>query len=287
MPTSLEISSSQLDAIISSLNQIAKHSNGWDWHTGIPTAIGALLGFGAAQLQDCLRTRRDKRKEDRKRREDELAQIGATFVALTFNLESAIHTVMQQVLPHYMASRGALDIFESAAKQSNLQSELHKNIQKFLPDAFRRVPEPHLVAIDAFSDLSFLLNKHADLVKGCGWIESFARDLRIILRERNKLIDAATVPATKKGRSLEELHIDIKTQTSISRVEIGNSFQFLEVSVQMIDKVIAIQKSDYKSVVGSKLGIIYPPVLSDVRKNLKAALQVEGIWREMEASYPD
>jgi len=65
-----------------------------------------LLGFGAAQVQDFLKTRREKRKEERARREKELSQIAATFATLVFNLESTIHTVMQQVMPHYVASRG-------------------------------------------------------------------------------------------------------------------------------------------------------------------------------------
>lgn len=94
MPQPVDISNVQLNSIISALNKIANSSHGWDWHTGIPTAIGALLGFGAAQLQDFLRTRREKREEERTRREEELSQIAATFAILVFNLESTIHTVM-------------------------------------------------------------------------------------------------------------------------------------------------------------------------------------------------
>lgn len=283
MSAPVEMSDVQLDAILSSLQHIAQHPNGWDWHTGIPTAIGAFLGFGAAQLQDFLRTRREKRKEDRKRREDELAQIGATLTALMFNLESAVHTVMQQVLPHYRASKGALNVFHSAANQRPLWQPglVHQKIQPFLQNAFRRSPEPHLVAIDAFRDLSFLVNKHAELVKGCGWIESFARDLRFILRERNKLIDVATVPAPKEGHSLEDLHIQMETQVSISGVELGNSFQLLDNAIKMIEGLIAIQNSDYKGVAGPRLKITYPPVVDQVRQELQIALESEDIWSEM------
>lgn len=144
-----------------------------------------------------------------------------------------------------------------------------------------------MIIVNSFSDLSFLVNRHADLVKGCGWIESFAKDLRFILRERNKLIDTATVPVTKGGRSLEDIHIDIETQTSISKVEIGNSYQILKMHTQIIDKIISVVKSEYNSVSGPKLSIIYPEVLSDVFEELKSALKVEGIWKEMEKSYPE
>lgn len=284
MPEPVTVTSAQLDAILSTIARVATHPNGWDWHNGIPTAIGAFLGFGAVQLQERLRTGREKRKEVRKRREDELAQLGATIAALLFNLESVIHTVMQQVLPHYKASRAGMNVFMSAAQQSIHPSVIHGSIQNFLSNVFCRAPEPHLVEIDAFGDLSFLLTKHAELVKQCGWVGTFTRDLRFILGERNKLVDVATLGAPKAGHDQNEVQFQMRTQLSVSKVEMVTSYQLLDVIVDTVDSLLKVQSSDYSGVDGPKLKIIYPSDLPDVRADLQKALETEGLWDQIVAA---
>ncbi|MBM3096928.1 hypothetical protein JRX38_02635 [Gluconobacter cerinus] len=283
MPPSIEISDNQFETITAILRQISEHQHGWDWHNAIPTGIGACLGFFAAQVQDGIRRRRDKSKEKREKQEKELTQIGAIFTTLTFNFESAIHTAIQQVLPHHEATRKALELLGEEQKTTPISRIPISTVSEFIPEVFRRSPGIYLVSIDAFKDLSFLLEKYADVVKKFGWVESFSRDFVFIFLERNRMINELAISGSHPTN--KDIYENIETQNEIARKEIGNIFQLIELYSQLLQDLITIQKELYNHLEKNKLSVIYPEIYQEVHEKLVASLEKEGMWEDMKDTY--
>jgi hypothetical protein len=109
MADNVVLDNNQLQFIAATINNLKDHTPHWlDPVKSIATTVlAAMLGFGFAWFLDYLKNNRERNKTIRERREKELSSLSATNVAIIFNIETLIHTTMQQIFPHYDDSRAA------------------------------------------------------------------------------------------------------------------------------------------------------------------------------------
>jgi hypothetical protein len=259
----------QLQKILSTVGGLKDGALSWQRFLllAAPVFLGAILGFAFAFLMDWLRTRRENRKIIRERQEKELAQLSGVMIALGFNIEALIHTVMQQILPHYKQSHAAAAaVLAARINKITIQqfaALLHSEYQPMIT----RCPDQYFIEIELFKELTFVVAKDPDLLKHSAWIPTYMRNLRNILSERNKMIDLATLG--KDQLDFEMIERQITTQATISDIEIVNSFQLFQQLIAVSKKLENVIIKDYKNVFGPKLKVQPPDVIKDVLAELE------------------
>ena len=93
----------QFQRLLASIEALSDHAPYWKQFviTALPIFLASVLGFATALLLDRLKTRRENQKVNQERLEKELARPSGASTAMGFNIEVLIHTVFQQILPHY------------------------------------------------------------------------------------------------------------------------------------------------------------------------------------------
>lgn len=272
------IDDAQLQNLLSALGKLGSHTSHWDYTTAIPTFLGALLGFGAAMLADWLKTRRERKTRIRERREKELAQLSGTNTMLAFNVETLVHTAMQQIIPHFEASHTAVKELHAGRKPPG--DYTGHMITRCMQEAMKRCPEPNLTQADLFVDLSFLLGKDPELLKQTGWVTTYVRDLKFILRERNKLIDLATTGGEQEEITRLAFERQIEHQANVSIPEVVNCYQLFKAIERTMDGISRIISDLYKDVEGPKLKMAKPAIYDQV------ILKLENIVKKVVPDLP-
>jgi hypothetical protein len=275
------INDAQFQKIVAAIDALYDHTPYWRHFlvTAVPIFLASLLGLGTALFLDLLKTRRESRKLIRERREKELAQLSSVVTAIGFNVESLIHTVMQQVLPHHEQSHAAVAAV-SAVKNRTMDLKhfdvmLHSDFQPMVS----RCPDPYLIDVEFFKEIPFILAKDPDLLKRSGWIIMSTRHLKHVLSERNKNIDLATIGQDVLNLDLNSVERQAEIQAAISNAEIVNCHQLFTHLLSACDRLEAVIKDDYKDVIGPKLKVQPPDVLKDVLKELeRLAKEIVPDW---------
>jgi hypothetical protein len=123
----ITLDDSQFQKLIASVDALADHAPTWQHFlvAALPVFLASLLGFATAYLLDLLKTRRENKKVIRERLEKELALLSGVNTAIGFNVTTLIHTVKQQILPHYYNSKSALGMIE------DLHAGRRKSFERF------------------------------------------------------------------------------------------------------------------------------------------------------------
>jgi hypothetical protein len=107
-----------------------------------------------------------------------------------------------------------------------------------------------------------------------GWIITYTEHLISVLKERNKLIDLATLDDTK-DTNLIILGRQIEAQASVAEAEVINVHQLFLQLMTAGKKITGIIEAQYKDVVGPKLKIEPPemlgPLITELERIAKAA----------------
>jgi hypothetical protein len=234
----------------------------------VPIFLAALLGVGVGFFTDWLKTRRENRKLIRERREKELTQLNVVATANAYNIEVLLHTVMQQILPHHEQSHDAAAALRLAKNDLPKLQAFGESMESDYRAMTTRCPEPYFIELEFFREIPFVLEKDAELVKLSGWMVSFTRLLKDILRERNRRIDMQTSANGAEGLSVEALEEEIRIQCDIGGTEVTNSFQLFQQFIAICKRLEKIAEG-YKTVSGVHLKTHFPAPLGDALRELE------------------
>ena len=265
----LSIDGSQLEQMIAAIKSLKDSSSFLQRFliSATPVFFGAMLGLGFGFFTEWLRNRRENRKTIRDGRESELAQLNVVMTAIGFNIESLVHTVGQQILPHYRTCEEAMSAVHAVKSGKMTLPLFDEKLHSALTSIMKRCPEPHQIEVDFFRDVQFIVTHDPDLLKLSAWISTFTKDLRYILNERNKMIDTATIGNQEHDFAAVEFYVEIQVTISIS--EIINSFQLLQQLHSVSQKLVGIITKIYGDMPGRKLQILPPPVFNSLLAELE------------------
>ena len=264
----IQLDGGQFQKLLSALNSLVDHAP--FWKPAVPIFLASLLGLGSALFLDWLKTRRENRKATRERLEKELAQLSGANAAIAFNIEVLIHTIMQQIMPHFAQSNAAVEAIKKLQKNNPAQLQAFDNrLHTEFEPMMQRCPDPYFIEVDFFKEFSFLLMKKPQIIGLAGWIATYMRNLKAILAERNRLIDHATLGVAKEGLGIPALERSIATQATISDIEVINAYQLLKILDDTSQKIADVILNDYKTVVGAKLKIQKPEIFSFIMGELE------------------
>lgn len=205
--------------------------------TAFPAFIGTFLGFLFGQFTELLRNRRENRKTETEREENELSQLNVISSALWFNLEQVLHLVLQQLLPHHIASHDAMTEFQSAMTSEHNVKQLAASISDRFPAMTMRCPQPTLIDLDLFKTIPFALEVDPELLKLSGWVTSYGKDLHAIIDVRNTQIDLIPKANLSGGLDLGNIQEQIRVHAHLSQVECINSFMYLKMICNVLTKI--------------------------------------------------
>ena len=243
----------QFQKLIATIDALAVPAPYWKhfFIAAVPIFLASLLGLSTAMLLDWLKTRREKRTSDRERLEHELSLLSGANTAIAFNIESLVHTVLQQILPHHQASQAACAALEAVQTDPRHAALFYERLHSEFHPVMKRCPLPYLEDLNLFRDLPFLIARDPRLISTSGWIKSRGLDLTNVPQERNRMIGVAN----EKDLSHLELERHIATQATISDVEVINSYFLLQHLEDASGKIEKIIKEDYCNVAGPKLAM--------------------------------
>jgi hypothetical protein len=190
---------------------------------------------------------------------------------------------MQQVLPHHKQSHAAvsaiLAVRSGAITIQQFDELLHS---EFLP-VVMRCPEPHLIEVELFKEIPFIVAKDPELLKLSGWVGTFTRNLKNILSERNRLIDLATLG--KEALDFGMVERQVAAQAAIADREIVDSFQLFEQTLAVCKKLETVIGQNYIDVFGPKLKVQPPDVLQTILEELgRLSREIVPDWPPPEPS---
>jgi hypothetical protein len=128
-----------------------------------------------------------RRKEKQQR---EVAQIKVAIAGIAFNLESMLHAVFQNLLPHHEQSHVAYKELQTTKGDGDRISQFAISLYKY-PTLMMTCPEMHFVEWDFFKELPFLVEQDPELLKQAGWLLRRAREINKAISDRNSYIQAA------------------------------------------------------------------------------------------------
>jgi len=265
------IDDSQFQKLLASVDALADHAPTWRHFliTALPIFLASLLGLATALFLDRLKTRRESKKVIRERLEKELALLSGMNTAIGFNVTTLIHTVKQQILPHYYNSKSALGMIEGLHAGSIDQKQFKTRMYSEFQPIMRRCPAPYLEDVNLSRDLPFLIQKDPSLIMFSGWVITYTEHLKSSLNERNRLIDKATVEETKVDLDVPTLERQIDAQASISDTEVVNAYQLFLVLTEVSEKIAGIIKTEYKAVIGPRLKVAPPEMFGALMVELE------------------
>lgn len=271
MANTVSVDAGQLQKLLASIDVLKDHAPYWRHLliTAVPIFLASLLGLATALLLDQLKTQRENRKFVRERREKELALLSGVNTAIGFNISALIHTVMQQILPHYEKSHAALKAIKRLGGGQYRLMQFDERLHSEFRPMMTRCPKPHLEDVHLSKDLPFLIAKDPGLIMLSGWIITYIQYLKVNLNDRNKLIDKATIESAKDGLDLPALRWQIEAQANISNVEVVNSYQLFLRFKEASQKIENIITTEYKNVVGPKLKVEPPEVFGTLMTELE------------------
>ncbi len=235
--------------------------------TTFPVVLGAVLAVATGFFSDWRKASRDNRKALRDRQEKELKQVNAVSTAMGFNIEALLHIVMQQILPHRAHSHAALDGLQETAGDAEKVRLFFATMHEKYRAMMMRCPEPYFIDLEFFKEIPFVLEKDPELLKLSGWMVSYTRALKELIKEQNNRIDLAA-NRTEQGLAFPTLEEDIRVQAHIGDGEIINALMLFEQFVVICKKLRKITES-YSKEFGVRLAVAFPEPLESVMRELR------------------
>jgi hypothetical protein len=235
--------------------------------TAFPVVLGAVLAVATGFFSDWRKTHRDDRKALRDRQERELRQINAVSTAMGFNIESLLHIVMQQILPHREHSHAALEALDITGGDEEKVRVFFETMHDKYRAMMMRCPEPYFIDLEFFKEISFVLAKDPELLKRSGWMVSYTRALKELIKEQNIRIDLAANRA-EQGLTFTTLREDVRVQAHIGDGEVINALMLFEQFVIICKKLRKITET-YSKEFGVRLAVAFPEPLESVMGELR------------------
>jgi len=254
----VSINDAQWQEILTTIAKLSDHAPFWVRIVSIaaPTFLAFILGLASALFLDHLKSRRESRKLLHERDTKELTQLNIVSTAMAFNLETLIHFVMDQIIPHYRDSHSAEDSVISVRTIEQFR-EFSADLDIKYKAMVTKSPEPYFLEIDFFKEIPFVLAKDPELLKRSGWMVELMRDLKSNLRDRNERINSGGLTNTSGGMTLDDLKEHIRIQAVIGNAEVVHSQQLFE-HILAICKSLEQRVGDYKHVQGPHLKVSPP-----------------------------
>jgi hypothetical protein len=100
----------------------------------------------------------------------ELQQINGVIAGIAFNIETLLHLVMQNILPHYRQSHAAYKALyavppDDGESMARFAISLHQ-----YPALMMTCPELHFIECDFWKEIPFIIEKDPELIKQSGWL---------------------------------------------------------------------------------------------------------------------
>jgi hypothetical protein len=181
MTDPVSISDAQLQRILDS-----------NWEIVIPVFVSAFLAMFVGIILEYFKGYRERKKVSVERQKRELTQLNVAATAMGFNIESLLHIVMQQILPHHERSHAAFVALHAVENDTAKFRMFFENMHIEFTAMMTRCPEPYFTDLEFFKEIPFVLAKDPELLKLSGWMVSYTWALKQLLSERNKRIDIAT-----------------------------------------------------------------------------------------------
>ena len=263
MTESVSLSDAQLQRILDSIDA-AKHS-GIHWETVIPVFVSALLAMCVGIALEYFKGYRERNKVSKERKRKELTQLNVAATAMGYNVESLLHIVMQQILPHHQQSNTALAALRAGGNDAAQVRVFLEKMDLEFRAMMTKCPEPHFIDLEFFKEIPFILEKDPELLKVYGWVINYSEALIKITAEQNKRIDIAITIDNFDFNVLEE---QIRVQSHLSDQEVVISFQLLRQIVVVCSKLKKLTL-EYNKELGVRLIVKFPAPLGKTMEELR------------------
>ena len=163
--------------------------------------LSALLAMIVGILLDLFKRHRDSVKAAREKQQREVQQINGVIAGIAFNIETLLHLVMQNILPHHRQSHAAYKALCSLPRDDERMKQFALSLHEY-PALMMTCPDLHFIESDFWKEIPFIIEKDSELVKQFGWLMSYAREIQNATGQRNKNIEAARILASQQGGGL-------------------------------------------------------------------------------------
>jgi hypothetical protein len=231
--------------------------------------LSALLAMIVGILLDLFKRHRDAVKAMLEKQRREVQQINGVIAGIGFNVETLLHLVMQNILPHHRQSHAAYKALCALPRDGESIKQFALSLHQY-PALMMTCPELHFIESDFWKDIPFIIEKDPELVKQSGWLMSYAREIQNATTQRNKNIEAARTLASQQGGGLNFYVLDsvLQMQASVSDSECVTSLEFFRVCLRMAAHLEQILRT-YRATPGNKTTLTPPTPLPDAMNKLK------------------
>jgi hypothetical protein len=218
---------------------------------------------------------RSNAKERTEKQRREVVQIKIAFAGIAFNIESMLHAVFKNLLPHHEQSHPAYQELQTTKGDGDRISQFRISLQEY-PALMMTCPEMHFVEWDFFKELPFLVEKDLELLKQAGWLLRRAREINKAISDRNNFIQAAINLTSNQGGRLNFYQLDgiLQRQLSVSTAECVTALEFFSMLLDTAKRLEAISGT-YK-IPGAQTKLIPPEPLAEAMRKL-AQIHKEAI----------
>lgn len=257
----------QFQQLLAAIN--ALHGDGWrQWTPVLTVPVSAFFAMLVGIRLEMYKTSREQKKRAHEKLEKEVSQINIAIIGIAYNIETLVHIVVQNILPHYKQSHTAYKALHEVKGDSNKLSEFFISLYKY-PALMMTSPEIHFVEVDFFREMPFIAEKDPNLVKDAGWLVGRTRAIHSTMNDRNRYIEAARGSTFGQGGALNFWQLDsiLQTMTSIANKECMIALEFFELFLrinQQLEGLNATYKID-----ATKSKLVPPEPLAETMKQLR------------------
>jgi hypothetical protein len=245
-----------------------------NWANAVSVFLSAFLAMLVGILLELYKGNREKKKAVHDKSEREVQQIKGAMIAIAFNVESLLHIVGQNILPHHAQSHDAFKALSVASADNDRMAAFALSLSEY-PALMMTCPEPHFQDLNFSGELAFLNGKDPNLVKQSGWLAGFSREIEKLIRVRNENIENANRFLLQSGGNLNfhQIHNILQLQTASANTECVVCWQLFDNFLRVESKLKEIRDSyDLTGAKGMK--IVFPQPLEATMKRLKEIMDV-------------
>lgn len=233
----------------------------------VPIFVSAFLGIFSGIVLEHYRGRRERSKLRKERERSELLQINGVIVGIGFNVESLIHLLFQNILPHYEQSHAAYKELYASINDPIKLSNFTLTLGAKYPALMMTCPELHFREFDFLEKLPFLIESDAELVKKAGWLVNHSRLLHNAIVDQNAgILEARSAIAQTGGLNFHQLDGILQLQENIGFGECAYAYQLLQNLLAIAASLQSIA-TEHPGIGGRKK-VVPPPALQDALQKL-------------------
>jgi hypothetical protein len=243
--------------------------NAQQWVQVASIFLAAFLGMCTGISLEYFKNWRANVKAKTEHQRHEVAQINVAIAGIAFNLESFLHAVFQNVLPHHEQSHLAYNELQTTKGDGERISQFAISLHKY-PALMMTCPEMHFVEWDFFKELPFLIEKDPELLKQAGWLLRRAHEINKTISDRNNYIQTAmSITANQKGGlNFYQLDSILQAQRSIANAECVTGLEFFHVLLDIATRLQTIGGT--YTIPGKRTRLTPPEPLAEAMARLSA-----------------